>query len=251
MKAMEAKEDSLVNRVAKALYDNQVKQAREHIDTLPFAPEEVEDLAVRLRNESQTAQVLIFYSYLDDRIQQLIQLQLRPNQSKVETDRLFGLSGPLNTFNSRILLAYHLGWLSDRTRNKLDAFRRIRNEFAHRAFKIKIDDPSLKSHLETLNYDIPAIMRKAGIEQPARFENLLCQLVLLALHTFEDMIVMPAAKQRNVSPNDVAGAFSDAPALLKKISLTMSAAIMLAAGLDISRPGPEEPAALALKGVDG
>ena len=158
--------------MAKAIYDTQVKRAREQIDTLTFDPEEVEDLARRLQKELQPAQVLIFYSYLDDRIQQLIQVQLRPNQGKGEMDRLFGINGPLSTFSSRVLLAYHLAWLSDGIRDKLDAFRKIRNEFAHRAFKVTIDDPSLKSHLATLSFGIPAMMDKASIEQshllPAR-----------------------------------------------------------------------------------
>ena len=169
------------DRVAKAIYDTQVKEARAHIDRLTFDPQEVEDLARRLQSESQTAQVLIFYSYLDDRIQQLIQLQLRPNQSKAEVDRLFGVNGPLSTFSSRILLAYHLAWLSQDIREKLDAFRKIRNEFAHRAFKIAIDDPSLKPHLAMLNFGIPAMMDKANIDKGPLFDCLLCQLVMLAL----------------------------------------------------------------------
>jgi hypothetical protein len=222
------------DRVAKAIYDTQVKHAREHIDKLPFDPQEVEDLARRLQGESQTAQVLIFYSYLDDRIQQLIQLQLRKNQSKTEADRLFGVNGPLSTFSSRILIAYHLSWLSDGIREKLDAFRKIRNEFAHRAFKVMIDDPSLRPHLATLNFGISEMMRKSSIEQAELFDCLLCQLVMLALNTFHEMLVLPAAKLMSVAPNDVAGTFEDCPALLKKINLTMSGALVLAAGLNIT-----------------
>lgn len=222
------------DRVAKAIYDTQVKQARRLIDELSFDPQEVEDLARRLQKESPTAQVLIFYSYLDDRIQQLIQLQLRKNQSKTETDRLFGVNGPLSTFSSRILIAYHLTWLSDDIREKLDAFRKIRNEFAHRAFKIMIDDPSLKPHLATLKFGIPEMMQRDNIEQAELFDCLLCQLVMLALNTFQEMLLLPAAKAMSVAPRDVAGSFEDCPALLKKIQLTMSGALVLAAGLDIA-----------------
>jgi hypothetical protein len=147
---------------------------------------------------------------------------------------LFGVNGPLSTFSSRILIAYHLAWLSDGIREKLDALRKIRNEFAHRAFKVTIDDPSLKSHLATLNFGIPAMMEKASIEQAPLFDCLLCQLVMLALNTFQEMIVLPAAKLMSVAPDDVAGTFEDCPALLKKISLTMSGALVLAAGLDLT-----------------
>jgi hypothetical protein len=226
--------DTERDRVAKAIYDTQVRHAREVIDKLSFDPQEVEDLARRLQKESQTAQVLIFYSYLDDRIQQLVQHQLRPNQSKAEIDRLFGVNGPLSTFSSRILLAYHLAWLSDSTREKLDAFRRLRNEFAHRAFKVTMDDPSLKPHLATLNFGISSRMEQSNIQQSALFDCLLCQLVMLALNTFQEMLVLPAAKLMGVSPNDVAGTFEDCPALLKKISLTMSGALVLAAVLEVS-----------------
>jgi DNA-binding MltR family transcriptional regulator len=226
--------DTERDRVAKAVYDAQVKQAREQIDKLTFDPEEIEDLARRLQTESQTAQVLIFYSYLDDRIQQLIQLHLRMNQSKSETDRLFGVNGPLSTFNNRVLIAYHLGWLSDDIRAKLDAFRKIRNEFAHRAFKVTIDDPSLKPYLTTLDFALSAMMDKSNIEKGPLFDCLLCQLVMLAIQTFQELIVLPAANAMHVMPGDVASTFDDAPALLRKMNLTMSGALILAAGLDVN-----------------
>jgi hypothetical protein len=175
------------DRVAKALYDHHVKSAREQIEKMPFDPEEVEELVRKLRLESQTAQVLIFFSYLDDRIQQLISLQLRSNTSKTELDRLFGAMGPLSTFSNRVLIAYHLGWLSTSNREKLDAFRRIRNEFAHRAFKVQIDDPLLAPHLATLDFDIPAMIEKTGEPESARYRALLCQLVMLALNTFKEL----------------------------------------------------------------
>jgi hypothetical protein len=132
------------------------------------------------------------------------------------------------------LLAYHLGWISNDNREKLDAFRKIRNEFAHRAFKVTIDDPLLRPHLTTLDFGIAEMMERAGQEKSALFDCLLCQLVMLALHTFQEMLVMPAAKLMNVSPGDVARDFNDGPALLKRISLTMSGALILAAGLEVT-----------------
>jgi hypothetical protein len=45
--------------------------------------------------------------------------------------------------------------------------------------------------------------------------------------------VLPTAKIMQISPADVAGSFDETPALLKRISLTMSGALILSAGLAI------------------
>lgn len=67
---------------------------------------------------------------------------------------------------------------------------------------------------------------------------------MLALNTFEEMLVLPAAKLMSVAPGDIAGTFDDSPALLKKIALTMSGALVPAAGLDINEKikiSPQQP----------
>jgi DNA-binding MltR family transcriptional regulator len=230
--------DTPRDRVAKAIYDVGVRNAREQIDRLSFELEEIENLVQRLRNESQTAQVLIFFSYLDDRIQALMMLQLRADQSSTEISRLFGANGPLSTFNNRVLLAFHLGWITPENRAKLDAFRKIRNEFAHRAFKVRIDDPSLAQHLAILDFNISDMMRSVGVSEPEAFSSLLCQLVMLALYTFKDMLVLPTSKAMQVGPADVAGNLDDSPALLKRVSLTLSGALLLAAGRSLAERMP-------------
>lgn len=231
------------DRVAKAIYDQQVKQAHERITEMNFDPFEIEDVVAKLYKETETAQVLIFYSYLDDRIQSLIKFQLRHLESKTDEDRLFGLNGPLNTFSSRILIAHHLGWISTSNKLRLDAFRKIRNEFAHRAFKVTIDDPSLKPHLTALNFGLPEVF-KSTIQDSKRdkYNTLLCQLVMLAWHTFEDFIVLPAAQAMHVAPSDVAASYDEAPELLKKIRITLSGALLYAAGETDVEPNKYRPA---------
>jgi hypothetical protein len=219
------------DRVAKAIYDQQVKHARESIDKLQFDPFEIEDVAGKLTKESETAQVLIFYSYLDDRIQQLLKMQLDHLDSRSDEERLFGLNGPLSTFSSRVLVAYHLGWISTVHKLRLDAFRKIRNEFAHRAFRISISDPSLRPYLETLNFGLPELLANAVDEaERGNLGNVLCQLVMLAWRTFQELIVLPAAKSMQVAPSDVAGDWDDTPELLKKVSITLAGALLIAAG---------------------
>jgi hypothetical protein len=68
------------------------------------------------------------------RMQQIIEQQLEHLATQAAKERLFGNNGPLGTSSSRTLMACHLGWLSPDRVERLDAFRKIRNIFAHEAF---------------------------------------------------------------------------------------------------------------------
>ena len=85
-----------------------------------------------------------------------------------------------------------------------------------------------------LDFALSAMMDKSNIEKGPLFHRLLCQLVMLAIQTFQELMVLPAAQAMHVMPGDIAGTFDDTPALLKKTTLTMSGALILAAGLDIN-----------------
>ena len=67
--------------------------------------------------------MLTLYSYLDDKIQTILSLQMRYLENQNARSRIFGPRGPLSNFSSRVLVAYHLGWLSNRQRLRLDAAR--------------------------------------------------------------------------------------------------------------------------------
>jgi hypothetical protein len=211
------------------MYEYQVKSAREAVDRIPFDPSEVGDFVTKLLNESPTAQVLIFYSYLDDRIQNILALQMHHFESQNAIDRVFGLNGPLNTFSSRILIAYHLGWIAEELKTRLDAFRKMRNVFAHRAFKVTITDPDITSHLAALDYTPTGIFENLKVAVPTLpfTSNLLCNLIVLALRTFEQLLVLPIARAHHVSPGDVLH-YEEQPLLTKRVQHTLVESLLIA-----------------------
>ncbi len=102
----------------------------------------------------------MFASYLEDRVLSLIKTRLHHLTSANEEDAIFGSNGPLSTFGNRLALSYHLGWVDKEQKSKLDAFRKIRNEFAHRAFKLQFSHPDIAGRLAIIDYDVPAFLKR-------------------------------------------------------------------------------------------
>jgi len=225
--------DAAVEAAAKAMYEFHVKEARAAVDQLRFDTAELREFAKRLRSESITGQILIFYSYLDDRILHLLKLHLKHLNTKVADDLLFGMNGPLSTFSSRVLLSYHLGWLSDEQKLRLDAFRKVRNQFAHRAFKVTLDDPQVASQLALLDYDLYSMLSNALPKENldrSDINSILCKLVFLALKTFEDLLITPIAMTHHVHPQHVLGTRDDQPRVVHQLGTDMIHALLVAAG---------------------
>ncbi|MES2728987.1 MAG: DUF4145 domain-containing protein [Pseudomonadota bacterium] len=84
-----------------------------------------------IRNESARAKVVLSACYLDELLKQLVELVLKPSDSK--EDSLFdGPNAPLSTFSAKIDLASRMGLIPPETQKSLHLVRRIRNEFAHK-----------------------------------------------------------------------------------------------------------------------
>lgn len=221
-------EEPMVERVAKALYERAVKTAIEEVEKLVFEHHDLVELVSKLKTESETAQVLIFYSYLDDRIRQLLALHMVDMESNGAKERMFGSNGPLDTFSSRIHMAYHLGWISKETLDRLNAFRKVRNEFAHRAFKVSVTDKIIVDQLKLIDYDIPTMLSGViDIPDKDKFYTVLPRLVFLAFRTFQELMVFPIAKQRSVSPGSVLSSYDDQPKNARVLAMTFSEALLI------------------------
>jgi DNA-binding MltR family transcriptional regulator len=226
-----AEDKAMVERVAKAIYNEHVKQARADIEKIQFDHSDIADLVTKLKGESETAQILIFYSYLDDRIQQLMSQYMVGLDTNNSREALFGLNGPLGTFSNRTIVAYHLGWLSAKHYARLNAFRKVRNEFAHHAFKVSITDPAIADKLKLIDYDIRTMlgpMYNANEHDLDHFNSILPRIIFLALRTFEELLIRPSAKAHRVHPADIARGYDDLPNLLKEVVLSMANALLIA-----------------------
>ncbi len=229
---MDTKDESLRNAIAKTIYDTQVESAVAAVEATRFSASGMHELFSRLLRESETAQILIFYSYLDDRIQNLITSSLFHLDSKRRIENVFGINGPLSTFSSRVLLAFHLGWLQPTTKQKLDAFRKLRNAFAHNAFRISTKDKEIAALLEMISMGLKAMFEnsaigKDGIYDFSRLDSLLGNLSYLAFTTFHDLLVLPAARAFRVAPGDVSQNYDKGPKIVQELRLSFADTILV------------------------
>jgi hypothetical protein len=61
------------------------------------------------------------------------------------------------------------------------------------------------------------IASRASPDQSDRYKTLLSQLIMPALYTFKETLVLPSAKAMHVDPKEVAGDFDDGPVSLTRI----------------------------------
>jgi DNA-binding MltR family transcriptional regulator len=176
----------------------------EAIDRHEFELNELPALASRLRSESQTGQVLIMSSYLEERFEHLMGVHLRDVSSKKKRDEVFGSNGPLSTFGSQVTLCYQLGWLSDGAMRRLRCFKSIRNKFAHDAYKASYSDQDVKLWFEPLESELYSFYRSTSgfalagsslkdLDLLSNDERKICSMVLLLAYTCLDLLIYPEA----------------------------------------------------------
>ena len=118
--------DERIESVAKALADHSYSEACKAIDSLEFDCRDIEDLIEKASKESDTAKIIIFSSYIEEKTVDLFKLHMR-NLSKAQYNSIFGPNGPLSTFSARINLAYSLYWITEKTYQNLNKTRKLRN----------------------------------------------------------------------------------------------------------------------------
>lgn len=237
----------LIDKMAQAMYEQQVATMKADIDKISVCFSDMEDIFLRLKDETETAKILVFSSYLEDKFSLLI----RSNLVNLDDSRrglpLFNGSGPLSTFSNRILISYHLGWLTTDTKTKIDAFRKIRNEFAHNAYKISFSDSHIADRFKIIDYDVQNFVEMLRQNCQAKFDyDILiesnkisqeqynfCTLAILATRIFQDLIVLPRAIAHSVSANSIIrDGFDSAPRLLQDLQRVLASIILNICGKD-------------------
>ncbi|UDL90283.1 hypothetical protein LGH82_02545 [Mesorhizobium sp. PAMC28654] len=224
-----------LDAAVKAMYDHQVGVAKSAIDKTKFDSSAMPNIFRRLHKESETSQVLVVSSYIEDRVTNLFQNQLVDLNSEAAKDRLFGSNGPLGTFGGRITMAYHLGWLTKGTVDRLSNFRKVRNIFAHKAFSASYTDQRVRELFVPLVgalelFDSRAVVAAIELDnsqgvrrvsEATEPERYLCSLALLAGDVFRELLVMPEAVRHRVSPGDIASSYDAQPQVLAELLRNM------------------------------
>jgi hypothetical protein len=215
---------------AKAIFTFQVASARRRIEQIDFDTAEINEFVSQIRQDSLTAQVLTLYSYLDDKIQTILSLQMRYLESQNARSRIFGPRGPLSNFTSRVLVAYHLGWLSNRQRLRLDAFRKLHNVFVQRAFDVSLEDNYVADQLRIIDYGPTGIFERTqeNADVASFSPNLLCNLIVLTIHTMYELIVLPIALTYHLDPKLIVIPREKQPALLERVESALIGSLLIA-----------------------
>lgn len=238
----------MVDRVAKAIFQTQVNFARAEINRFVFDMSDLPNVFRRLKAESETAQILVFGSYLEDRITDILRRKMRHLETKEAENQLFGPTGPLATFSGRISICFQLDWISEDTKKKLDAFRAIRNEFAHRAFKAKFSDPKIRKNFAIIDYKperMLEIVREALTAHEQRIlisadeltgaKRDLCNLAYLAEHVFRELIVRPFAIAHRLPEKALwSGDYEQRPSLIQSLYKFLSGAVLAIVSNDVT-----------------
>jgi hypothetical protein len=119
-----------------------------------------------IKTESTRAKVILSACYLDELLDQLLKIVLKPALEK--NDPLFsGPQAPLATFSAKIEFASRLGVISDETKRSLHLVRKIRNQFAHNLTECDFNDPKIK----TWNKELHQLNDHATKERRATFSK--------------------------------------------------------------------------------
>jgi DNA-binding MltR family transcriptional regulator len=130
--------------VAKTLKNNNLD------DLIGVETEDVFKFQFIILRETDRGVALMAAAYLENSLEGLLK-KLFVNDSFLKNDPFNSYNGFLTTFSSKIDLAFMLGLISNKTKQKLNWIRSIRNDFAHSADFINFDEQSFADRCNNLN----------------------------------------------------------------------------------------------------
>jgi hypothetical protein len=226
-------DDPVVARVAKAIYDTHVQQARAKAAAHDVQLDRLRRVFLKAREESDRSAAILIFALAED----LMLDGLKANMnSKVKGGwaAVTDANGVLATASDRIMLLQLLFWVRDRTCEDLRLLKSIRNRFAHHADVESFSDSkiagwisSLSRHEEPVFSLYPDDVRRGWRTFSPR-ELYLMRACAAVTQLASDLAVGPAARAERVDPRHVVGQGYDAlPENLKAVT-RLSAEVFLA-----------------------
>ena len=157
-----------------------------------------------LIQESPRALAIVAFSYVDEKLANLMQAHMNSDISG-GLDSLFKSFGPLSTASGRIKISAALRWLAPSTYKNLELLRKIRNEFAHKAFLNSFDEAPVRNFLdqfEPLEMALWKIMpqRLLPYEELSRRQLYHIRAALTCARMIEEITCAPRAIRMGLSP---------------------------------------------------
>src|SRR5215470_5193807 len=142
--------------------------------------EDLKGFFEELERESDRAVAILIAALLDYTLRQVLAAYF-VNDEEEEIERLVDVEGPLATFSSRIHLAYLLGLISIKNRERLTAIREIRNLFAHQLHGLSFDETRIAEKCGKLD---------AG-QETQRWNFVVCGVKLFYTLIFDGINITP------------------------------------------------------------
>jgi Mannitol repressor. len=182
---------------------------------------ELPTLAKALDQASGRGTALLATAWLDDALDQFVRSRCLDDAAVLRF--LFENRGPLESFYSRIQVAYAFGLIGADVRNELNLIREIRNEFAHIRDPLSFSDPSIEARCKSLQ--VPSMVEREVNDTLATVQDRFLVSCLLLATLFMAGASPPRrpAGMEPVTIASVAGAshsievFAMALALIRKI----------------------------------
>lgn len=111
--------------------------------------EAFEELDAEFKRNSDRGVAIISCSFIDSALREILSnffLDDLKNDKKI-----FEGNGPLNTFSSKITIAYQLGLISKKEYKIIDTIRSIRNIFAHQIVQCDFNELSIKDKCKNIS----------------------------------------------------------------------------------------------------
>lgn len=109
----------------------------------PHSGEMISSVIAELEKQSDRGAGIIAASLIEEILELVILMRLRPLSSDKYRD-LFKGNSPLSTFAAKIDIAYAIGAINEVTHIQLHLIRKVRNHFAHRIDPLNFEHPEIK-----------------------------------------------------------------------------------------------------------
>lgn len=214
-----------VERVAKAIYQVQVNNARSGVAAIEFDLDEMKRVMDVVVSESDRAAAILLFAYAEDMMIEGIRRNVN-GEVKGGFRSLISPNGLLATASDRITFLAALRWIDLPTYAALNLLRGIRNRFAHHVVCDSFDDKIISGMVASLpDFERP-LTEQTGVKFSGLRQVYLSRALLTVYRLMHEIAVLPHAIAQQVDPRDVGGPYDDRPANIHELGLTAAHCIL-------------------------
>jgi DNA-binding MltR family transcriptional regulator len=221
----------MVERVAKALYMQAVKHAREQVAAEVLPIEQIVTVLEDAVKASDREAAIVIFCLVDDLATAFFRRKLTGKVSSGIDDTFLTGNGMLSTAHNKIALLAGLEWIRHSTYRNLTLMRKVRNEFAHHVEYKSFDDKPICNYINSMETHETRILDTLEEEErPVKLltrSKFLVRSALCVFNLVQDIAVLQAAIAHRIDARSVAGGGFDAqPENIKALGRTVARIVL-------------------------